>query len=394
MSLSRKRSRQRTTAVGVVFGLVLIFVFLVGLIKPDLGSRTSSSSSVSVTDTPSVTEVVVPTPDPNPQLEGELPYIHSSGYFQTFRPAGSDWVIDEGESVNASTSAKVVIQSPQRLVVIHNYIQPGVEYESLDALSTGYLTPEHFAGAWANYESWTETGRTVSGESVIVNFDLLSQNVRYLSRSIYRLEGNWLYVIRLVVPANNPSLLDLLQQLVVPSFVSYSDLLALPQSWPAYSDQQLGFIFKHAPDWKLVAGSPGHAVTFSLAISGEKNTVRLWTVPVQPLQSAEEAEAWVQQNDPGVTLVGSNTITHATGQGYQVGYTYLDEQGDAHSGLDVLLNDAAGTLFIASLRINPPDLNLAQAPTLQSPYSEALQGVVGGFMVLPEGARQPATSTP
>jgi hypothetical protein len=126
MSLSRKRSHQRATALGVVVGLVVIFTFVIGLINPDLGSRSTSSSNSSVTDTPSATKVIVPTPDPDPHLGGELPYIHSSGYFQTFRPAGSDWVFDEGESVNASTSAKVVIQSPQRLVVIHNYIQPGV----------------------------------------------------------------------------------------------------------------------------------------------------------------------------------------------------------------------------------------------------------------------------
>lgn len=397
MSLSRKRNRQRATFIGAIIGVIVILTSLISLLNPNPKSGSSSSAPTTVnylgTLTPAPTPVIFPTPESNPQLEGLPPYIHSSGYFQTFRPAGTDWIVSEGESVNASSIAKVVIQSPQRLVVIHNYIQPGVEYESLQSFSTSYLTPQHFAGAWSEYASWKETGRTITGDSVIVDFDLVAEGKRYLSRSTYRLDGSWLFVVRLVVPSNNPALLDLLQKLVVPSFVGYHDLLPLPQAWPAYIDQQLGFVLKHPAEWELVAGDRGRAVTFNIPAKQGKNTVRAWAVSQQPLGSTQEAEDWLKKDEPAVSIVGSGTLKHEMGSGYQVAYSYLDEQGDTHSGLAVLLNDAGGTLYVCLLQIDPPDLNLVSAQNLSSPYSEALQAVTGGFIVLPDSARQPITAS-
>jgi len=394
MSLSKKRARQRATLVGALLGVIVILTFVISLIAP--GSKSTSNQPLaSVTPygtPPPPTEVVFPPPEPNPALEGEPPYIHSSGYFQTFRPAGQDWIIDEGSSVNASSVARVVIQSPQRLAVIHNYIQPGVEYESLDSFSKTFLTDQHFAGAWADYESWTETKREITNDSVIVDFDLVSGGKQYLARTSYRLDGTWLFVTRLVVPDNNPGLLDLLQSLVVPAFVGFHDLMALPQGWPAYTDQQLGFILKHPAGWEFAAGGPGRPVTFSIPSGEARDMVRVWTVPDQAITSAEEAQSWVSANEPGATILGANPIQREAGKGYQVAYTVRDTAGDVHSGLMVLLNDQAGTLFVAKLQIAPPDLNLLDAKDLSQNDADSRQAVAAGFIVLPDEARQPVAT--
>jgi hypothetical protein len=393
MSWSRKRARQSATAVGALLGVIVILTFVISLIAP--GSKSGSNQSLPTFTPfgtlPPATEVVFPPPEPNPHLEGELPYIHSSGYFQTFRPAGSDWIIDEGGSVNASSYARVVIQSSQRLAVIHNYIQPGVEYESLDSLSKNFLTEQHFAGAWADYESWQETGREITADSVIVNFDLVAGGKNYLARTTYRPDGSWLFVTRLVVPGNNPGLLDLLQKLVIPAFVGYHDLLALPEAWPAYIDQQLGFVLKHPPGWVVVAGDKGRPVTFSIASDQAKDTIRVWTVPDQAITSSEEAQAWVKNNEPGATVLGANPIQREAGNGFQVAYAFRDTAGDAHSGLIVLLNDHMSTLFVANLQIVPPDLNLLNAENLNQTDADARQAVADGFIVLPDEARQPVS---
>jgi len=390
MSLSKQRARQRATLVGALLGVIVILTFVISLIAP--GSKLSSNPSLPTITPygtpPPPTEVIFPTPEPNPLLEGEPPYIHSSGYFQTFRPSGQDWIIDEGQSVSASTIVRVVIQSPQRLTVIHNYIQPGVEYESLDSFSKNFLTDQHFAGAWSDYDSWLETGRKITGDSVIADFDLVARGKHYLARSTYRLDGSWLFVTRLVVPGNNPGLLDLLQKLVIPAFVGYPDLMALPEAWPAYIDQQLGFVWKHPLGWESVAGGEGRPVTFSFSSAGARDLVRIWTVPNQPIASAEEAQTWVSASEPGAAVLGANPVQREAGKGYQVAYTFRDEAGDIHSGLMVLLNDQAGTLFIASLQIALPDLNLLDAGNLSQTDADARQAVADGFIVLPGEARQ------
>ncbi len=394
MNKSKRRGQRRATLLGASLGVIIIVTFVLTLVAPDLGSR-SSSSEIDPFATPRPTELIIPTPDPNPQLEGRPVYIHSSGLFQTFMPAGSDWYVDEGESVGASAAARVVISSPQRLAVIHNYIQPGVQYESLAALSENFLTGQHFAGAWQDYDSWQETGRQVTDEGVVVNFALVSQGHDYLGRSIARLFDDWLFVTRLVVPANNAVLLDRLQALVVPAFSGFKTLLALPAAWPAAIDQQAGWVLKHPTGWSQVAGSPGRPMTFLLGTGNNDERVRVWTEAQIPLESAEAARAWAENSEllAAEEVLGAEAIQREAGTGYLVAYRFRDLAGDLHSGLLTLLNDEAGTLFVADLQIDPPDASLLAGDEVLVAYAEARQAVAEGFIVLPEASRAMAAGS-
>lgn len=394
MNKSKRRGQRRATVLGASIGLIIIVTFVLTLVAPDLGSR-SASSNIDPLATPRPTELIIPTPDPNPQLEGRPVYIHSSGLFQTFMPAGSDWYVDEGESVGASAAARVVISSPQRLAVIHNYIQPGVQYESLAALSERFLTVQHFAGAWQDYEAWRETSRQVSDDRVVVDFALVSQGHDYLGRSTARLFDDWLFVTRLVVPANNSALLDLLQALVVPTFSGFKTLLALPAAWPAAIDQQAGWILKHPPEWTQVAGSPGRPMTFLLGTGNNDERVRVWTEAQTPLESAEAAQAWAKASEllGAEEVLGAEAIQREAGTGYLVAYRTRDLAGDLHSGLVALLNDDAQTLFVADLQIDPPDAALLSSETVPATYASARQAVAEGFIVLPAGSRATAAGS-
>lgn len=391
MNKSKRRAQRRATLLGATIGLIIIVTFVLTLVAPNLGSR-SSSSNIDPLATPRPTELVIPTPDPNPRLEGRPVYIHSSGLFQTFMPAGSDWYVDEGESVGASATARVVISSPQRLAVIHNYIQPGVQYESLAALSENFLTGQHFAGAWQDYDSWQETGRQVTDDSVVVDFALVSQGHDYLGRSIARLFDDWLFVTRLVVPANNPLLLDRLQALVVPAFSGFKTLLALPADWPAAVDQQAGWVLKHPAEWSQVAGSPGRPMTFLLGTGNNDERVRAWTEAQTPLASAEAAQTWAANSEllAAEEVLGAQAIQREAGTGYLVGYRFRDLAGDVHSGLVALLNDDAGTLFVADLQIDPPDAALLTGEDVPAAYADARRAVAEGFVVLPAASRAAA----
>ncbi|MEP0763795.1 MAG: hypothetical protein HRF48_13770, partial [Chloroflexota bacterium] len=79
MHKSRKRDQRRATLLGAIIGSIIIFTFVLTLIAPDLGSRSSSNTDLDPFATPQPTSLVIPTPDPDPQLTGRPPYIHSSG---------------------------------------------------------------------------------------------------------------------------------------------------------------------------------------------------------------------------------------------------------------------------------------------------------------------------
>lgn len=388
MSSSRKHGRRRATIIGSIIGFIIIFSFLITLISPDLGSRSNSSSDVNTNfDTPEPTAIVVPTAAPDPQLEGAAPFIHSSGLFSTFRPAGTDWFISESGPDENSSIVRVVIQSPTRLTVIHNYIQPGVEYETLASLSENFLTIAHFSEAWQDYDSWIETSREVTDDAVIIDFDVKWQDVDYIARSINWLEDGSLFATRVVTPADNTLMLDLTQQYVMASFKSLPGLDNVPETWPAFVDQITGYILKYPSAWEQVAGAAGRAVTFAASDNQGDHIIRTWTEAEQPLAESADVVTWVEATEPNAEIISFTSQEGTMGMRHEVAYTYVDTAGDSRSGLMVLLNDAAGTLFIANLQTAILNTNLLTETELSVGIVQAVQAVRSGFVILPEDMR-------
>jgi hypothetical protein len=393
MTLNRKRSRRRATFVGAVVGSILIFTFVLTLIAPDLASRRSDGSSAADSD------VIGADFNPDLPIEVEAPYIHSSGFFQTFQPVGSAWELSEFMSGEPLVYPSVFIRDATTSVVVHHYVQPGVVYDSGDALSQNYLTIQYFASQWQQYDKWLETVRAVDGDTVTVDFELESAGEEYLGRDISRLQDSWLYVTRLVVPADNADLLTELQNKALPAFIGYQDLQGMTERWPVYTDQQLGFALKHAPGWSIQTGDAGRPVTFEvpLAAGQPEVMVRMEAMPGQPLAADDEAEAWLadhlaDKDAADITVVAGETVTRQFGSGYALAYQYREPSGDQRSGLAVLLNDARGTLFLANLDLDAPGANMldVEDPVLTGDMPllnvETWQAVREGFIVLPPAA--------
>lgn len=390
---SRKRSRsvQQTRILGAAIGLIIILTFMISLIAPDLGRRRNSGSGANpnvILDTPTPL-LVAPPPDPDPQLEGKPPYIHSSGYFYVFYPAGDDWTVSESTAGDADVTSlnRVFLRSSTKLVVIHNYIQPGVEYETLASLSTNLLTREHFASAWVDYDTWLETNRVVTDDYVITDFALSARGIDYLARTTNWLVDDILYAARIVVPNNNPDLLNLLQGYVVEGFVGLPEFQAMDETWPVFADQELGYAIKYPLSWQQVAGDIGRPVTFRAPTAEGESTIRCLTTPDYPLEAMEDAEAWLLEEEPTAEVLTTQEVVRGVGTGYQIAYAYTNAAGDVGSGLVVLLNDAAGTLFSANMQLDTPDLNLLEADDLPALEQDTRQAVQMGFIVLPEEAR-------
>lgn len=390
-SRKRKNSGRQAQIISVAIGLIIIFTFSITLIAPGSG-RSSSSNPDVINNTPAP---VAPLPNPNPKIEGAAPYIHSSGYFRAFRPYGADWTVSETSATGSSPTAdsalaRVFMNSSRLLAVIHNYIQPGVEFETLESLSENFLTPAYFAGVWSEYDSdWAETGRSVTADAVIADFTLSTGGIDYLGRATNWLEGDMLYAVRIVVPDNNSQLLDLLQGYVVPGFVGIPELQALNVDWPAFSDQDFGYVIKYPYSWQRIAGDAGRPVTFRAPASEGESKVFILTTPDYPLESAQDAEAWLVSQEPSAEVLDTQPVERGAGSGYQIAYAYTDTAGDAQSGLVVLLNDSAGTLFSANMQLERPDINLLAEEPLPALEQDTRTAVMDGFIVLPEEARTP-----
>lgn len=376
MSYSRKRNRRLATALGTVIGLVIVFTFVISLINP--GVVTTDESELFPTFTPRGTEL--PPPDPSLNPSGEPPYVHSSGYFQTFRPPARDWIASEDVGAQSDTVLSVVFQNSERLAVVHNYIRRGVEVASVEALNSEYLTDAHFAESWVDYESWEETGRSVGEESVTTDFELVSGQLDYLGRDITRLgENGWVFVTRLVVPGNNPGLLDTLESYVVPAFEALP-LQGLPFDWPTYADAELGYLFKRPVGWRLVAGTPGHPVTFAPADGADRGMVRVWAEEGRALDGAGDAEAWLAELVPSAEVIGIDPLQRGDAGGFQVAYSFRDLDGDPRSGLFVALQRPDGWVQAANLQVREADANLLEGASLEGALADARRAVVEGFV--------------
>ncbi|OQA92568.1 MAG: hypothetical protein BWY25_03185 [Chloroflexi bacterium ADurb.Bin222] len=155
-------------------------------------------------------------------------------------------------------------------------------------------------------------------------------------------------------------------------------------------DQSAGFVLRHPPDWTVAAGSPGRPATLRLNGANNNERVRLWTEPETAIASAEAAETWVRAAATVDAVLSVATVQREEGVGYLVAYRTLDAAGDTHSALAALLNDEAGTLFVADLQIEPPDVNLLDTPSVPGTYADARQSIAEGFIVLPVSNRSAA----
>ncbi|NDJ77023.1 MAG: hypothetical protein GYB65_12280 [Chloroflexi bacterium] len=407
MSLSRKRRQRRATLVGAVVGMLIIFTFVLGLIAPDLGTR-SRSDDDSGADVDPLATAAPPTPDPNVVFEGGEPYLHSSGYYQTFQPVGGDWSTDEflfdetaGYLTGSVTYPSVFIRSGRHAVVIHHFRQSGINFDSIESFSAEFLDQARFAGEWQEYDSWAETGRQITDNTVSIDFNLRLQNQEYAARDISRLEASVMYTVRIVVPAANPALLDELEVKVLPAFVPLTDLQTLEQGWPTYVDREQGFAFKHPFGWEQVSGGQGGPVTWRVMnIDAPSNpspyqpltAIRLSTATGTHVESPDDARAWVADNlftgdgDANQTL-DALPVTRQQGSGYLVAYTYQTDAGDTNSGLVLLLDDSEGTLYVADLKVELlGGGNLIDPSFTQDlvPVQEAIKAVSDGLVLLPE----------
>ena len=351
--------RKRNNRVILAFTILMIVILLVSAVATviDPSTTTSTDNDENAISTPRPTPFTFPTPEPNgAQLTLAKPIVNSSGLFQIAIPEG--WEITTNSYDFNLPGARSAFLNTERLSVIDAHLLVGINYSSHQALSDDYFTASYFLTAWGSYEGFTETGRTV-GEAITIDFELGLGGQKYLARQIAWMDGDWVRLVRVVAPENNPALLDITIEMVVPTFISYNDQRDTSPTWVAFADNDAKYVIRH-PNWTLV--SAGTVPILEAPIAPASMVLRSQTE--MPLTSLEEAEAFVKETlRPGAEILSSQVATKEYGGGYMVSFTARDNEGNPISALAVLLNDDANNLHIAEIRLAEGGKDLLQPDT-------------------------------
>lgn len=381
-NLKKRRRLNKTYIFSAVLGAIIIATFIISLFaRPGSGDNTADVSTVNPFITPTTTPLSFPTPEPNgPQLIVSAPTINNNGLFQVSVPAG--WNIKYNDFIveTVPPRARITFDSGTHQSVIEMLVDvftdAATQYPTLQALSDTYFTTSYFTSAWSSYTGgFTETGRTVD-KTITVNFDLQAGERDYFGRQVAWLDGDWLHMVRIIVPNNYPALLDALTTYIIPTFVSYSDQRNFPLTWIAYRNAEQGFLIRH-PNWRTVSRGVLEAPTLpaQVLLRSFENT---------PLATLDEAETYLTSVLRPDANVLSSQITSRTfaSSGFLVSFTDKDRDGNPISGLVALLNDDQQKLYVAEMRLAAPNVDLLSLDADQIIYQD-LRTIIDSFMVLP-----------
>jgi hypothetical protein len=226
---------------------------------------------------------------------------------------------------------------------------------------------------------------------LVINFELYLDNSTYLARQLSRFDQGWLMILRLVVPGNNPALLDQLQQVVMPGYRLWPQSLTTPLSWNAVADYAAGYLIRYPPDWRVLNGSPNREYTVTGALGAATITLTTRAEPGKTVKTEDDVRAWIKATWPNATVQTVKPETHGDASGFVVSYLSAAADGSQHSAVVTLLNGVNGTLYIANELSSARDQNLLDETNQVIPPD--LARVRGTFTVIPVDRLVP-TPTP
>lgn len=358
MKKNRKMSRSQIAAT--VIGLVIVATFMISLVNPGTGTNTT---------VPTVTVSDITTNNQSAPvsailgIEGKPPLLSSSGLFQAFQPASTRWYLYQDNYAPAENRVNLIFRG--QCAVIHQFVQLGYNYETPEALSDAVFTDDYFNTEWLSYPEWEMTSRTFEAPYVVMDFDLVGRPegncpTDYAGRQISWNENGLLYNVRLVVMKTDRASLDKLQDLAVPSFVTYpyNDAILSQQGWRAQSNLTEGY-FIVIPNYFLLDTVADYSGTAQM----DSYQINIETAVATPLASLDEATAWLTDFRSGISIIASEVVEQPFATGYRFSYSFENSDGDSFSGAASLLTDAKGKLYVAEIFTSDDGLNFLEEDT-------------------------------
>lgn len=379
----RKQQRmRRNQIIATVIGVIIIAVFIIGLVAPDLGTSTTTlETAVPNTAAPLPTPTLMPA---SMNVEGQAPYVSLTGLYEVFQPAGTSWIRFQDNYAPPQNRVNVIFRGT--CAVIHNFVELGVNFDSPEALSNEKFTEEYFQSEWAQYPSQRLTSKTVEDPYVIMNFDLEGRPEapncpsEYAGRQISWVQDGLLYNVRLVVPQNDQASLSVLQDLIVPSFVVYKNNMDIVDlGWQARYVPGGRTMIVLPPGWQSESPA-GQRQVYRDPVENYRATIQQFQNA--PLVSAEEAQAWLEDYRANITVLGQEAVSQTFANGYIFSYTFENADGDPFSAVISLLNTDNGTLYVADLIAPVSEINFLVTPEAPDEPTPNVLAMIRSFTVL------------
>ncbi len=406
----RKMRRRLNQPLRIVGLLLVIGAMLGGIFVSTIGNQ---SVALTPTDSgsPTAPGVIFPAvPSGGTQLIPDYTYFHPSGF--TSLPHFVGWDLPTQGSVDAGSNQPTVgeeVSLPSGNVqitrvgstfinglvlgVIHAFAEkdPNRKTPTVQDLD-GFYTKANLDAAWSNFKGgWKELNRGVQGNLFVINFELYLDTDTYLGRQVSQLNGDWLMAVRLVVPNNNPQLLDTLQNAVIPKFKLWNQALSTPLNWRSIADTTLGYVVKFPPDWTLLGGTRGTPYTVTATLGADTYTLVTHAEPKQATSTEAEARAYMKTAWPNSTVQTVKAVTINDTPGFAISYQNPDTDGNLHSALATLLNGKNGTLYVIDFQSSLRKKDLLDESDKTIPVE--LSQVRNSFFTVPADALVP-TLTP
>jgi hypothetical protein len=363
----RDNTNQRRFSVFI--GIILISAMLMSTLVPLVSNMNQTASAQ-----PTVVPTITPPPPINDlaSITFDRTYLHPSGLFSVKMPSG--WL--PTNSTTTTTEAQMTMGSSAQLSVIEvRLVKPTTPVTT--AAEVGQIfTKEWLDASWREYQSYNESLREVIGDTVQIDFTLSRNNQDFIARQIARVQGDWVYITRVVTPVNAA---DMLRYLLAETdkTIEVKNLAPdVPLEWASYSDATWQHLIRLSGAWQNVDGSAGAPASFE----SPTGVLRVEAIDGKTIANADEASAFATSTRSGLTVQNVKPVTHGGIEGFQVAYTVTNLEGETESGAMVLLPGADSKLHVANLRLTTGGTVNLNDETAAAPYAEALQ-VLNSFVV-------------
>ena len=204
------------------------------------------------------------------------------------------------------------------------------------------------------------------------------------------MDGRWIYVVRVLAPANATDFLRFLLDRFSSSLQPFTQFIGTPLDWTAYYDTAASHIIRYPSGWTLTDSAPGAPASIT---SAEGVQLRVQAIADTTVTDDAAAVAFVEGLRPGVQVTSTAPAERAGSSGFTVAYRFTTIDGEAQSGYAVLLNGADGRLHVADLRLPEANVDLNAASMISSqPSAEATPEAAApiapvGLLQVPPDAR-------
>ena len=304
----------------IYLGVFLAIVMLGGVFLPLLQNNTTIPQ-----DIPNPTATPLPTFPPPPSdlaaIRFDQYYLHPSGIFAIAQPDG--WTASEPS--RGATIAQVNLINDATLAVVDSYVEDPATPLTPDQLSD-HFTETAINSSWANFTSWTESNRQLEDDVLTIDFTVTLQGRTYVARQQAWTDGDWLYVVRVLVPENATELLRYLLDNFVSSLLPLTIFQGTPMNWSAYYDYdpEVSHIIRFPEAWAVTDSAPGRPTSIT---SDDGILLRVEARAGESVADEAAATAFVEGTRSGVTVTSVVPVERELGQGFSVAYGYTNVDG-------------------------------------------------------------------